>query len=101
MTYWVYKIQSASTGRYYCGYSDDVERRVTQHNDPEYRGGRTTKVFPGPGNIVWTQECANRSEAVVLEKKIKKRDFLVSRVFPFDDNGLCDLVIHALIGSCQ
>ena len=73
MPYWVYIIQSQSTSRYYCGYSDNVERRVNQHNDPEYRGSRTTKVFQGPWNIIWTKECPNRSEAVALERKIKKR----------------------------
>jgi len=73
MTYWVYIIQSQSSGRYHCGCSDNVERRVNQHNDPEYRGSRTTKVFHGPWNIIWTHECSTRSEAVLLERKIKKR----------------------------
>jgi putative endonuclease len=73
MPYWVYILQSESTNRYYCGYSDNVERRVNQHNDPGYRGTRTTKVFQGPWKIIWIQECSSRSEAVVLERKIKKR----------------------------
>jgi putative endonuclease len=73
MWYCVYIIQSQSTGRYYCGYSNNVERRINQHNDPGYHGSRTTKVFKGPWELIWTQECSNRSEAVVLERKIKKR----------------------------
>jgi len=73
MPCWVYKLQSESTGRYYCGYSDNVQRRVNQHNDPEYRGSRTTKVFQGPWHVIWTQECPSRSEAMILERKIKKR----------------------------
>ena len=73
MPYWVYIIQSHTTGRYYCGYSDNVERRVSQHNDPNYRLSRTTKVFQGPWDIVWTKECSSRGEAVILERKIKKR----------------------------
>jgi putative endonuclease len=64
MSYWVYIIQSQSSGRYYCGHSDNVQRRVNQHNDPEYRSTRTTKIFPGPWKVVWTQK---------LERKIKKR----------------------------
>jgi predicted GIY-YIG superfamily endonuclease len=36
MAFWVYILQSQSTGRYYCGYSSDPERRLRQHNDPEY-----------------------------------------------------------------
>jgi len=73
MTYWVYIIESQSNGRYYCGHSDNVERRVKQHNDSKYHGSRTTKVFKGPWKIIWTQECSSRGEAVVLERKIKKR----------------------------
>jgi putative endonuclease len=73
MPYWVYILQSESTDRYYCGYSDNVQRRLNQHNDPEYRGSRTTKVLKGPWNVIWTQECKSRSQAVLLERKIKKR----------------------------
>jgi len=73
MPYWVYILQSETTGRYYFGYSDNVQRRVNQHNDPEYRSTRTTKVFAGPWDTVWTKKCVSRSDAVTLEKKIKKR----------------------------
>ena len=73
MPYWVYIIESQATGRYYCGYSNNVERRLSQHNNPEYHGSRTTKIFQGPWNIIWTQECSSQGEAVVLERKIKKR----------------------------
>ncbi|MDZ4857373.1 MAG: GIY-YIG nuclease family protein [Candidatus Hydrogenedentes bacterium] len=31
-------LQSGSTGRYYCGSTNDVDRRVRQHNDPDYIG---------------------------------------------------------------
>ncbi len=79
MPHWVYILQSESTGRYYCGHSKNVEGRVNQHNDPKYRGSRTTKVFLGPWKIVWTQECASKSEAVILERKIKNRG--ISRYF--------------------
>jgi putative endonuclease len=74
MPFWVYIIQSQSSGRYYCGYSDNVERRLNQHNDPEYRGTRTTKVFAGPWKVLWTYKCASTGEAVVLERKIKNEE---------------------------
>ena len=71
--YQVYIIQSQSTDRYYCGYSGNVKQRLAAHNDPAYRLTRTTKVVSGPWQIVWTSEFLSRSEAVRLEKKIKKR----------------------------
>ena len=73
MPYWVYIIESQATGRYYCGYSDNVERRLSQHNDTLYQLTRATKIRKGPWKVIWTQECANKSEAVILERKIKKR----------------------------
>jgi len=73
MPYWTYILQSATTGRYYCGSSDDVDRRVVQHNDPGYHGSKTTKRFEGPWELVWKQEHATRADAMTLEKRIKNR----------------------------
>ena len=73
MSFWTYILQSRSTGRYYCGHTDNLNRRLSQHNDPEYIGTRTTKILEGPWDVVWTAECADRGAAVKLERKIKKR----------------------------
>ncbi|MBI9086392.1 MAG: GIY-YIG nuclease family protein [Desulfobacterales bacterium] len=73
MAYHVYILQSQSTGRYYCGHTDDLARRIHQHNDPDYRGSRTTKVFQGPWELVWSQALEIRGEAMRAERRIKKR----------------------------
>ena len=73
LSFWVYILQSQSTGRFYCGHTSDVERRISQHNDPEYQLSRTTKVFGGPWKLAWSRECCSRGEAMRLEKIIKKR----------------------------
>lgn len=73
MPCWTYILQSAITGRYYCGSTDSVDRRAAQHNDPDYHGSKTTKRFEGPWELVWQSEFATRAEAMALEKKIKKR----------------------------
>jgi len=73
MPFWVYIIQSQTTGRHYCGHSSDPQRRLHQHNDPEYRLSKTTKRFQGPWELVWVQEFPTRGEAIKLEKSIKKR----------------------------
>ena len=71
--YKVYILQSRSNGRYYCGFTSNLDQRLKSHNDPEYRLTRTTKVIPGPWEIVWTSDLLSRSDAMKLEKKIKKR----------------------------
>ena len=73
MPFFTYILQSETTGRYYCGSTGDLNRRVKQHNDPEYHGSMTTKRFKGPWKITWFKEFPSRSEAMFLEKKIKKR----------------------------
>jgi putative endonuclease len=73
MLFFVYIIQSETTGRYYCGYSSDPERRLRQHNDPHNTFTRTTKVFAGPWQLIWSKDLETRTEALRLEKRIKKR----------------------------
>ncbi|HSB06123.1 MAG TPA: GIY-YIG nuclease family protein [Thermodesulfobacteriota bacterium] len=73
MKVWVYILRSESTGRFYCGQTTGLERRVSQHNDPAYRLSKTTKRFEGPWKLLRSQECPDRSEATRLEKKIKAR----------------------------
>jgi putative endonuclease len=73
MAYRVYILQSQSNGRFYCGHSNNPDRRLRQHNDSEYQSTRTTKIIPGPWTFVLKMECQSRSEALLPEKKIKKR----------------------------
>ena len=71
MPYVVYILQSESTGRYYIGYTDNMERRLRQHNDPGYQSTKTTKRFPGPWNVVYSEMFDSRSEAMIREKQLK------------------------------
>jgi len=73
MTYWVYILQSEKTGRFYCGQTNSLKLRLKEHNDPDYHGTKTTKRFKGPWKLVWSEECADRSKARALERRIKKR----------------------------
>jgi putative endonuclease len=73
MPYFTYILQSQSTGRYYCGSTNDLERRLRQHNDPQYRLNKTTKNFPGPWRAVLSEEFETRSQAMTREKQIKNR----------------------------
>ena len=73
MSFWVYIIQSESTGRFYCGHSSNPNRRLRQHNDPNYNLSKTTKRLKGPWKIIYFMECEDRGKAMILEKSIKKR----------------------------
>ena len=73
MAYHVYILRSQTIGRYYCGHTDDLARRIHQHNDPNYHGSRTTKVFQGPWELVWSQAFESRRGAMETERRVKKR----------------------------
>jgi len=73
MAYWVYILQSETSNRYYCGQSTNVEQRLRQHNDPNYQLTKTTKRYQGPWKLIWSCRCGDRSEATMLERRIKKR----------------------------
>ena len=67
MKYFVYAIKSELDGRIYVGFSEDVEKRLKEHNSGKTK---STKGFR-PWNIIFTQECDSRIEARKLEKYYK------------------------------
>ena len=69
----IYILQSETTGRYYCSQTDNLKRRLRQHNNPGHHGTHATKRFAGPLRLVWTEDLATRAQAMALEKSIKKR----------------------------
>jgi len=73
MAFWVYILRSQSTGRYYCGQTDDVEKRLQQHNDSENTFTQTTSRLKGPWIVKRKIECPSRTGAIQMERCIKKR----------------------------
>jgi putative endonuclease len=66
---YVYTIYSSSLEKYYVDSTDNVERRLGQHN-----GGRGNFRSKGcPWDLIVSIECCSRSEATELEHKVKKR----------------------------
>jgi len=68
MAHWVTILQSQSTGRYYCGQTDNIKKRLIQHNDPENTFTRTTSRFKEPWHLLHKIECPNRTDAIRLER---------------------------------
>ncbi len=66
--YFVYVIQNPS-GRFYIGLTDDIQRRVEQHN----RGVSTWTRNQGPWRLVWENQCTNLSAARKLELELKRQ----------------------------
>ncbi len=58
MPRWVYILKSQSTGRFYCGQTNQLAARLEQHNDPTNDLAKTTKRFKGPWTLVWGDNSA-------------------------------------------
>jgi len=67
--YQVYILRSLKHGRYYTGMSSDVTNREYFHN----QGLNTSTANGIPWQRLWCSEIMSKSEALSLEKKIKKR----------------------------
>jgi putative endonuclease len=65
----VYIIYSRSLQKYYTGQTNDIENRLFRHN----AGHEKYSKVGIPWELVWKQEVDTRSEAMILENRIKKR----------------------------
>ena len=69
MQYVVYILYSKALGKYYTGQTQDLINRVNEHNSKETRSIRRGV----PWILVWSKGVSTRSEALILENKIKQR----------------------------
>ena len=67
MAFWTYMLECAD-GSYYVGHTDDLERRVGQHQDGAFPGYTHERR---PVKLVWAQNFQTRYEALSNELKIK------------------------------
>jgi putative endonuclease len=69
----VYILRSENSGHYYRGQTDNLERRVSQHNDSLYNGSKYAKRNKALWVCVYKEEFINRSEAMKREKELKMK----------------------------
>lgn len=67
--YIVYIIFSESSLKYYIGQTDNLENRLFRHNS----GFSLSTKFGKPWKLINQIQFPTRSEAIILEQKIKKR----------------------------
>jgi len=65
--YYVYILKSIKTGEFYKGITNDLKRRLFEHNS----GKTISTKDKGPWKMVYHEECPNRTEARKKEKFFK------------------------------
>jgi putative endonuclease len=66
--FWVYILRCAD-GSYYTGHTDDLEKRLGQHDAGQIPGCYTLKRMPLV--LVYSQDFVSRAEALSAERQIK------------------------------
>jgi putative endonuclease len=69
MPFFVYVLQSQSTGRYYVGQTKNLDDRIAYHNANYSRALKNR----GPWKLVYFETYASRSEAMRRENHIKRQ----------------------------
>ena len=69
MPFTVYILKSEKTGKFYCGQTADLEDRLYRHNSGQSKATKSDR----PWTLIKTFSTTSRSEAVLLERKIKGR----------------------------
>ncbi|MDP3353715.1 MAG: GIY-YIG nuclease family protein [Flavobacteriaceae bacterium] len=67
--YTVYVLYSKSSLKYYTGQTDNLENRLFRHNSGLNLSTKSGK----PWELIYQIQFQTRSEAILLEQKIKKR----------------------------
>ena len=70
MPFFVYIIYSSSLNRFYTGTTDDVSRRILEHNSSKYPNSFTSKGIPWEPFL--EIECKSSEQAYKVEKFIKQ-----------------------------
>ena len=67
MGFWVYILRCANNA-YYTGHTDNLEKRIGEHQAGEVEGYTSTRL---PVALVFSQEFPSREEAKACERQIK------------------------------
>lgn len=67
MAFWAYLLRCAD-GSCYAGHTDDLDKRIGEHVAGICVGHTATRL---PVELVWSQECPTRIEALDFERQIK------------------------------
>ena len=70
MEYIVYILYSEKCDKYYVGQSEDLQKRLYEHNNN--KGGKFSKSY-SPWKLVYHENYVSRIEAIAREKEIKNK----------------------------
>ena len=70
MCFYVYIIYNERSDKFYIGQTNDLERRLFEHNN---HLSKYTSKYDGSWSLIYKESCVSRSEAMAREKFLKKQ----------------------------
>jgi len=70
MIFYVYVLVNPLS-KIYIGQTNNLARRICEHNEPGFSGTLYTKKHPGPWVLFYKEEFQSRSEAMQRERQLK------------------------------
>ncbi len=65
--YWVYVLRSLKDNNFYTGFTDNLERRIIEHN----QGLQESTKRRIPFELIYYEYCLNKDDAIAREKYLK------------------------------
>ncbi|MFG0273439.1 MAG: GIY-YIG nuclease family protein [Phycisphaerales bacterium] len=69
--FFVYVLVSEATGKRYIGQTDDLDRRIAEHNDPQHNPRKFTSRNAGAWRLVYSEPFSTRAAAMARERWLK------------------------------
>ena len=95
--FYVYILYSPTVNSFYIGQTENLERRLEQHNLHQYEASHTSRA--SDWEVFFTIKCTSRRQAILIEKhtkKAKKRKYLEDlKTYPEISLRLIDLYIDS------
>lgn len=81
----VYVLQSETSGKMYIGYTNNLDRRLSEHNDRQtFRSKHFTFKNAGPWKLIYKEQASDKKTALIREKQLKShqgRDFIKNLIW--------------------
>lgn len=69
VVYYVYVLENDDDETWYIGYTEDIDRRIKEHNTSS--GGRTTRIKDGDWEVIYYEAYPNKQDAIGREEFLK------------------------------
>ena len=64
----MYVLVSETTGRHDVGHTENLQRRLAEHNDSQHNQAKYTTKHPGPWRLIYPEAHTSRAEAMAPER---------------------------------